>query len=67
MLENKKISLVINTSSGYKSITDSQSIRRTALNNNIPYFTTVSGAIACTEAIEAIAKKKMGVLPIQNI
>ena len=67
MLENKKISLVINTSSGYKSITDSQSIRRTALNNNIPYFTTVSGAIACTEAIEAMAKKKMGVLPIQNI
>ena len=56
-LENKKIALVINTSSGLKSITDSQSIRRTALNNNIPYFTTVSGAIACTEAIEAIVKK----------
>ena len=45
LLENKKIALVINTSSGLKSITDSQSIRRTALNNNIPYFTTVSGAI----------------------
>tara|TARA_B100000886_G_scaffold151517_1_gene103057 strand:- start:1491 stop:4706 length:3216 start_codon:yes stop_codon:yes gene_type:complete len=67
LLENKKISLVINTSSGLKSITDSQSIRRTALNNNIPYFTTVSGAIACTEAIEAIVKKRMSVLPIQNI
>ena len=67
LLENKKIALVINTSSGFKSITDSQSIRRTALNNNIPYFTTVSGAIACTEAIEAIIKKRMSVLPIQNI
>ena len=67
LLENKKIALVINTSSGLKSITDSQSIRRTALNNNIPYFTTVSGAIACTEAIEAIVKKRMSVLPIQNI
>ena len=67
LLENKKIALVINTSSGLRSITDSQSIRRTALNNNIPYFTTVSGAIACTEAIEALVKKRMSVLPIQNI
>jgi carbamoyl-phosphate synthase large subunit len=66
-LDDKKISIVINTTSGKKSIEDSKSLRRSALNNGIPYFTTLAGAIACTEAIISMKNKKMGVMPIQDL
>ena len=66
-LDDKKISIVINTTSGKKSIEDSRSLRRSALNNGIPYFTTLAGAIACTEAIISMKNKKMGVMPIQDL
>ncbi len=66
-LDDKKIAIVINTTSGKKSIEDSKSLRRSALNNNIPYFTTLAGAIACTEAIISLKNKKMGIMPIQDL
>ena len=66
-LDDKKIAIVINTTSGKKSIEDSKSLRRSALNNNIPYFTTLAGAIACTEAITSMKNKKMGITPIQDL
>ncbi len=66
-LNNKKISLVINTTSGKKSIEDSQSLRRAALNNKIPYFTTLSGAKACTLAIAALKTDKIKIREIQNL
>ena len=66
-LDDKKIDIVINTTSGKKSIEDSKSLRRSALNNTIPYFTTLAGAIACTEAIASMKNKQMEVLPIQEL
>ena len=66
-LEDKKIAIVINTTSGKKSIEESKSLRRSALNNGIPYFTTLAGAIACTEAISSMKNKKMGIMPIQDL
>ena len=66
-LEDKKIAIVINTTSGKKSIEESKSLRRSALNNGIPYFTTLAGAIACTEAIASMKNKKMGIMPIQDL
>ena len=66
-LEDKKIAIVINTTSGKKSIEESKSLRRSALNNGIPYFTTLAGAIACTEAITSMKNKKMGIMPIQDL
>ena len=59
-LDDKKIDIVINTTSGKKSIEDSKSLRRSALNNTIPYFTTLAGAIACTEAIASMKSKTNG-------
>ena len=38
------INLVINTTKTQNSISDSYSIRRTSLMNNIPYYTTMEGA-----------------------
>ncbi|MFV8748966.1 carbamoyl-phosphate synthase large subunit [Nannocystaceae bacterium ST9] len=53
LLVNGEVALVINTSFGEQSARDSLSIRRTALLQNVPYFTTIAGAHAATLAIES--------------
>ncbi len=47
------IALVINTTVGAKSIRDSYSIRRQSLLSNVPLVTTIPGAFAFIEALEA--------------
>jgi carbamoyl-phosphate synthase large subunit len=56
-MKNGGVQLVFNTTEGAQSYRDSYSIRRTALTQNIPYYTTVSGARA---AIQAIRRLKSG-------
>ncbi len=63
---NSKIDLIINTTVGKQSIVDSFSIRRTALDRQIPYVTTIRGAFAVVKAIEALRKHKLDVKPIQS-
>ena len=58
------IQLVFNTAQGAPAIRDSFSLRHTALTNNIPYFTTVSGSQA---AVEAICSLKSGALDVKSI
>lgn len=53
-LTNGDVQLVINTTDGSQSIADSYSIRRTALVNNVPHYTTMTAAIAAADAIAAI-------------
>ncbi len=62
---NAEFDLIINTTVGKQSILDSFSIRRTALEKQVPYVTTIRGAGAVVQAIEAIKTKKVGVRPIQ--
>jgi carbamoyl-phosphate synthase large subunit len=62
---NRDYDLIINTTVGKQSIVDSFSIRRTALEKQIPYVTTIRGAGAVVEAIEAIKNKKIGVKAVQ--
>lgn len=52
-LKGGEITLVINTTEGTKAISDSREIRRTTLNERIPYFTTAAGAKAAVLAIQA--------------
>ena len=59
------IDMVVNTTVGEQSIKDSFQIRRTALDRQIPYFTTIRGAAAAAQAIETLQKQKMSVKPIQ--
>jgi carbamoyl-phosphate synthase large subunit len=47
------IHLVVNTTQGTKAIRDSYAIRRGALLANVPYFTTMSAALAAVSALEA--------------
>ena len=47
------IQLVMNTTLGAQAIRDSYSLRRSALLENIPYFTTISAGLAVAAALEA--------------
>jgi carbamoyl-phosphate synthase large subunit len=53
MIDRKEIDLIINTTEGMQSTKDSFSIRRTALIRGITYSTTIAGAKALVEAIDA--------------
>ncbi len=55
LMKNGDIQLVFNTTSGVHALSDSFSLRRTALTENIPYYTTISGARASVAAIKAVA------------
>jgi carbamoyl-phosphate synthase large subunit len=64
-MKNGDIQLVYNTSEGSASIRDSFDLRRTALMNKIPYFTTTAGARAAVRAIEALRAGSLAVTPLQ--
>jgi carbamoyl-phosphate synthase large subunit len=61
-----EVQLVINTTEGAQALADSFSLRRTALVNNIPYYTTVAGARAAVEAIAALRNGSLEVAPLQS-
>jgi carbamoyl-phosphate synthase large subunit len=65
-MKNGEVQLVINTTIGSKSVSESCSIRQTALIRRIPYTTTVAGARATAEAIEVLQQKKLSVRTIQE-
>ena len=65
-INDNKISLVFNTTETPQAIKDSKSIRRSSLENNVPYYTTVSGAKAAVEGIKAIKKGMINVKTIQS-
>jgi len=64
-IKNGDIHLVFNTTEGSKALSDSKDIRRTALLHHIPYYTTLSGAVAVTRAIRALNSDTLQVAPLQ--
>jgi carbamoyl-phosphate synthase large subunit len=60
------VQLVFNTTEGSQAIADSFSLRRTALTNGIPYYTTVAGARAAVQAIAALRSGSLEVAPLQS-
>jgi len=65
-ITNGEIDIVFNTTEGSKALADSMSIRRSALLNHIPYYTTLAGALAATEAIRALRAGSLTVVPLQS-
>ena len=65
-IEGGEIQLVINTASGAQSVTDSFAIRRTALTNGVPHYTTIAGARAAVGAIAALKSGTLEVAPLQS-
>tara|TARA_A100001234_G_C12642008_1_gene392435 strand:- start:10867 stop:14052 length:3186 start_codon:yes stop_codon:yes gene_type:complete len=66
LIKDDKIDLVINTTFSSNEILESFSIRRTSLVKQIPYFTTVAGAIAGVDAIEYLKNEEIKVKPLQD-
>jgi carbamoyl-phosphate synthase large subunit len=66
LMKNGEVHLVFNTSEGAKALTDSKDIRRTALLYHIPYYTTLAGALAATQAIKALGSGALSVAPLQS-
>jgi carbamoyl-phosphate synthase large subunit len=65
-MKNGDVSMVFNTTDGAKALADSKDIRRTALLNHIPYYTTLAGAVAVTRAIAALKAGSLTVAPLQD-
>ena len=65
-MKNGGVQLVINTTDGLKSISDSRDIRRTALLAKIPYYTTIDGALAAVEGIVALRNGSLQVRALQE-
>ena len=65
-ITNRQVQLVFNTTAGEKAFSDSRSLRQAALAAKIPYYTTLSGALASADAIEAMVKGELGVEALQN-
>ncbi len=52
-LKNDEIALVMNTTEGNQAVSDSRDIRRVALMDKIPYFTTAAASVAAVAAMKA--------------
>ena len=65
-MKNDDIDMLINTTEGAQALADSFEIRRTALTNSMPYFTTVAGASAAVQGISALSTGALEVSPLQS-
>src|SRR5947209_19587674 len=61
-----EVDLVFNTTEGWQSLKDSHSIRTTALNKKVPYFTTAAASLAAARAIEAVRGHTREVVSLQS-
>ena len=61
-----EIDLILNTTEGWQSLRDSQSIRASALEHKVPYFTTASAGRAAVEAITALTSQPLEVRSLQS-
>ena len=65
-MKDATVDLVINTTEGEQSLADSKSIRRTALEMKIPYFTTIAAAEAAISGIKAVRAGPLNVRSLQD-
>ena len=65
-IESGRIDLVINTTFGEQAIEDSFSIRRSSLNKNLPYCTTIAGASALLGGLKSIKEEDLSITTIQE-
>jgi carbamoyl-phosphate synthase large subunit len=66
LMKRGEIALVFNTPEDGRARKDSYVIRRTAVIQNIPYYTTVDGAQAAIGGIEALLKGEISVQSLQE-
>ena len=65
-LTDGEVQLVFNTTEGWQSLKDSFSIRATALNRKVPYFTTAAASLAAARSIGALRGHALEVRSLQS-
>ena len=60
------VALIINTTEGWQSLKDSESIRGSALSAKVPYFTTAAASRAAAQAISASRGSQLEVRSLQD-
>ena len=65
-LTDGDVHLVFNTTEGWQSLKDSFSIRATALNRKVPYFTTAAASLAAARSIGALRGHALEVRSLQS-
>src|SRR3546814_5152410 len=60
-IKDGDVQLIFNTTEGWQSLQDSQSIRASALAGDIAYYTTAAGSDAATHAIGALRARSLEV------
>jgi carbamoyl-phosphate synthase large subunit len=66
IVRNGGVQLMFNTTEGATSLADSKPLRRAALLQRTPYYTTLSGAVAAAEGIRAVATGELEVRALQD-
>jgi carbamoyl-phosphate synthase large subunit len=65
-ITNGGVHLVFNTTEGATALADSRSLRRAALLHKVPYYTTLSGAVAAAQGIKAQLAGDLEVRALQS-
>ncbi|HJS10948.1 carbamoyl-phosphate synthase large subunit [Sphingopyxis sp.] len=65
-IKDGDVQLIFNTTEGWQSLQDSQSIRASALAADIAYYTTAAASDASTQAIGALRSHSLEVKPLQD-
>jgi carbamoyl-phosphate synthase large subunit len=65
-ITNGEIQLVFNTTEGATALADSRPLRRAALLHKVPYYTTLSGAVAAAQGIKAYLGGDLDVRTLQS-
>jgi carbamoyl-phosphate synthase large subunit len=65
-IKNGGVQLVFNTTDGSAALSDSRSLRNAALLHKVPYYTTLSGAVAAAQGIKAYLGGDLEVRALQS-
>ncbi|MGC1464126.1 MAG: carbamoyl-phosphate synthase large subunit [Pseudolabrys sp.] len=65
-IKNGGVQLVFNTTEGTTALADSRSLRHAALLHKVPYYTTLSGAVAAAQGIKAYLGGDLEVRALQS-
>ena len=63
---DREVALVFNTTEGWQSHLDSKSIRASALEAKVPYYTTAAASLAVARAITEVNPGRLAVRPLQD-
>ena len=61
-----EVALIFNSTEGWQSLLDSQSIREAALEKKLPYYTTAAASVAASRAIAEVSTEQLEVRSLQD-